>query len=145
MPRTAAKPTIRDMTRSVFDVIDNESDRLRGRSPDVYNYVRTVLAQISFVGNTFAEDLANFVETNETRLNRLNADWDNGSLFDTICYDIKKDDFTFSDKHVPVQDLLVICGTFRGGTLSLMDTADVRRLTGHTLRRVRALSTIVSE
>jgi hypothetical protein len=163
MPRRIASNLTPDqMHVAVTQIIAEESESMR--NVDAYTYVRAVLKAFPFVGYMFAEDLAGWIETHEKKLEKINPDWENGSLFETVCYNPSKNDFTFSDKYVPMEDLLALCATFyvdsghtlvvppgrviggRGkGPLFFMESSDVKEVTGYTLRRIRSFVQVVSE
>ena len=92
----------------------------------------------------FRESVATFADDNDTKLERKNLDWADGSLFLTISFLPVKGEFTFRTAGIQLEELLVLCAMYTQG-IELMDPAVVKDMTGHSLNRIRQLARLVAE
>lgn len=107
-------------------------------------WVQGVLRCFPFVGNNFVEDMANFVEDRERKLNKIDPDWADGSMFRTISYIPSTGKFTFTTNGITVEDLLVLAAMYREG-IDRMEPRTIKEITGYTLPRIRRLAELVSK
>ena len=146
MPRVTAIPNIREMRRHIQNTIDAavyapSNKRLRS-DPDMW--VQGVLGYFPFVSNNFGIFLANFVGDRERKLNKIDPDWADGSMFNTISYLPSTGKFTFTTNGITVEDLLVLVAMYKEG-IERMEPRTIKEITGYTLTHIRQMAELVSE
>ena len=145
MPRVRATPTIVDVHHMIQDSIDKKAKQLSKNHLELFSWVLQILKHFPFVGDVFAVDLAGYVDTHKSELEKTNPEWRDGSLFETISYLPGKEDFTFRDEGLPVEHLIILCAAFSEGSFQHMESRDIKKLTGYSLRDISHLSDVVGD